>query len=141
MYLARSKSRTVDQVPVDEYIDYFNNQIKMRYNDYIKTEETWTKCFPKENFKITFFDDLVLHPERLMADIFNFLNINNSDIYLSEKLKQKVHDGKSGKMPPEIEQYLANQYYEKIKAMSEKWGKYTFDWLEYAETIRSREIA
>ena len=60
----------------------------------------------KENIYIVKYEDIILNPKSLLLEIFNFCNLDYSDIKLSEVIKKdKVYNYKSEQVKFDSEKY------------------------------------
>jgi hypothetical protein len=103
--------------------------------DYVRTINNWSRHFPREQFLIGFFEEIVHSPAQFLLRIFDFLQVDASTDYITDLAFKKVNPSPGKQMPPKIERLLATQYYPQIKTLSEMLGGYADQWLSEAQAI------
>ena len=86
-----------------EIIQFLKHKKVVDRSNYSKTLKRYYKIFPAKNILISFYDSILINPERLLNDINNFLGTNScsnnyksvSNIYNSSSkidIPKRVHD-------------------------------------------------
>jgi hypothetical protein len=123
-----------------EILNKLNSSKVLIRSNYTDAIEKWGSVFPKEQFFITFFEDIAERPRDLLLRIYEFLGITVSEDFISPSVAQKVNP--SGKykspMPERFQIYLAEQHIHQLRVISKKFGGPADGWLERAENILKR---
>ncbi len=115
-----------------EYIESPGHSLR---GDYVRTLEIWGSCFPQENIFIGFYDDVVRNPQKLLFDLFDFLNLEKLPLLDEKNLEKKVNTSTEMKMPAEVHQYLAQKYYPEMEKLSKIVDGWPAIWLKEAEAM------
>jgi hypothetical protein len=103
--------------------------------NYVRTINNWRNCFSEEQFFIGFFDDIVQNPRQFLLRVFEFLEVDSSEEYITRFAFKKINPSPQKEMPSELKLYLANQYYPQIKTLSEMLGGYANQWHQEAKKL------
>ncbi len=98
---------------------------------YGKQLEYYFSLFPRENFHITFYEDVVVNPEQVMRDIYTFLNIDPNFVAPSTRCDVNETGAKKIKYPV-LMRFIYGTYW-KLKRM--KW------WSIVRRFIDTRRVA
>ena len=138
--LAKRKKRTLSNVPDKEIFNKLDSSKVVIRSNYIEAIEKWGSVFPKEQFFITFFEDIAERPRELLLRIHEFLGITVSEEFISSNVSQKVNP--SGKykspIPVTFQIYLAEQQIHQLRDLSRMFSGPADEWLERAEKILER---
>lgn len=72
-----------------------NNKCNLLRSKYFFNLKNWQKKFPKENFLLLKTSDLKENPKNVIKQIESFLKIDNFDVKINEKVKNKAFSVKS----------------------------------------------
>jgi len=72
-----------------------NNKCNLLRSSYFKSVKKWEQYFPKENFLILKTQDLHKNPTSVIKQIEDFINIENAELRLEEKIKNKAFSVRS----------------------------------------------
>ncbi len=134
--IIRDRNTTIASVPEAEFIQNFNSNTSRSRSGYLQILEVWQSYYPKENFFIGFFEDLVEYPENFLLKLFDFLGIESSTTHISENVFMKKNASQNtGKIPDNLAKYLAKLYYQDLEKINNKFGNHTSIWLEDANKI------
>lgn len=132
--LGRHK-RDIDAVSEAEWLYYFNKPQALVRSDYVRTVTIWKRHYPKDQFFIGYFDDIVQRPQDLLLKIFGFLEVAVSEKHLSENCSKRFNAGAKRSIPDRWRTYLAKMYCEQIREISEVFGGPAELWLKEGEEI------
>jgi hypothetical protein len=136
MFFKLKEGRAISTVPEEEIVDLCLSQHSRLRGDYMRTVNTWSKEFPKEQFFVGFFEDIQTNPVGLLTSVLEFLNLNvPEDFFKQVELGKIFSFGNDGKVPERVKLELAKLYYEDIKKLNSIYGSYTKRWLESASNI------
>ena len=123
------RNRVVDSFSVEEIINNLESNYSRSRGSYLKTLETWRTYYPKEQFFIVFFEEIVEQPKNLLKKICDFLEVSTCINNISEN---KINSfGNNGVIPEQIIQYSVQIYREEILILNKQYGGYSNIWLEY----------
>lgn len=112
--------------------------VALRAN-YVRTIENWGSYFPKEQFFIGFFEDIMHRPNQFLTQVFEFLGVDPSEENVTSLAARTINPSPHKEIRPEFKQYLAEVYYPQIKALSEMLGGYASQWRrQVEETLQSQ---
>jgi len=97
-------------------------------SNYKKILSKYHKYFPNEQLYVSYFDRIIIEPEKLLSEIVNFLGGNQENIKKYCHLKNKSNSSKGEEMPREVYQLLKEKYFLSIKELSERYGSYCEKW-------------
>ena len=104
-------------------------------SDYLRIIENWSTHFKHDQIFISFFDDIIKNPKKLILDISSFLELDISKFKDSDALVSSKNTSIKKDIPNEIEYYLAQKYYASIESLAKRFGNSSSDWLQRAEEI------
>ena len=104
-------------------------------SDYVRTIGNWSACFPIDRIFIGFFDDVLLNPQKMLKDVFQFLGVDPETVSSADILTKPPNASKKMEMPAEIESYLAEKYCPELEKLSRLVGGRSIAWLEEARKI------
>ncbi|NNG00367.1 MAG: sulfotransferase [Desulfobacteraceae bacterium] len=120
----------INEKLVEDYYQEFHE-----FNDIERTIDNWTYHYPREQFYIGFYDELVEDPVTFLDNILIYLGVGRA--FDHEKLRQKVFKGVAGKMPADIKLLLSRKSIDQIrflKQYSSRFNvKYPEKWLVEAQ--------
>jgi hypothetical protein len=133
--LVRLKKRRMDSLSDKELVDCLNHPRILLRSDYVRTLKIWNKCYDERQFFITFFEDVVHRPRDLLLRIFEFLEVDVSEKYVTTISQERVNIGPKHNIPKKWAVYLSRMYYEQIKLINKALGSQSSAWLECAEEL------
>ncbi len=101
--------------------------------DYVRTIQNWSACYPKEQFSINFYDDIVKQPHLLVSRVLTFLGLGAELPVPAGQLRSRVNASREKPMPPEIKRYLAQKYHPEVQKLIPLVGGYAEAWLKDIE--------
>lgn len=107
-------------------------------SDYVRTIENWSACFPRVQFFIGFFDDIVESPRSFLRTVFEFLEVDSSTSHITQMAFRRVNPSPKKAIPPQLERRLAEEHYPQIQQLNKMVGGPTDRWLREAERILQR---
>lgn len=129
----RKFHRSLHSISEDEFIAFFNSKGSLLRSDYLRTVKNWRAYFPKEQFFIGFFDEIISKPESFLSKLFDFLRVDKE--YKTKNIRRRINVTTSMELSVNLKRYLAKLYYFQIKKLSKMFGSYPALWLSEAEKI------
>jgi hypothetical protein len=126
----------IDEKLVDDYYQKFHE-----FNDIHRTIDNWTTFFSNDQFKISFYDELVEKPLVFYNNILNYLGVKEMDDQENEMLKKRIYAGINAEMPLRIKKILCKKNFEQLVYLNDYFEKsnvnYPNKWLNDAkETLK-----
>ena len=95
---------------------------------YRRTLQNYTKFFRPEQILIVFYEAITQDPHRLLAEVFQFLEVPHRD-YTSSELTERINEGSiSLPLPEPLRITAAEKYRADVEALAQVLGGYTADW-------------
>lgn len=98
-------------------VEFYNDKVEKWKIEYHKLIIPYQKLFGKENVKIYYFDDISSKPEKLIEDIYSYLDLNKNEIII-KGIHEKVNSAASPRIP------LINKWITKSSKKIKKLGGY-----------------
>jgi hypothetical protein len=134
---AKNQGRPMVEVSDEEILAKLERSA-VEMSTYIEHIERWEKVFPAESFFFGFYDDLVEEPERLLDRVAHFVGVSPQGD-LTDQAREPVNHTRHWKVaiPSHIERYLAERLLEPTRALADRFGGYTWGWVERMERALS----
>ena len=98
----------------------------------------WEEYYPKDNIKITFFEDMISDNEKFIKDLYSFLGVD--DEFLPDIANNKVQSGKSRKGPNERIKERLMRYAKKMPNLTKQAAGKIFGYKEYEKKDMSESM-
>lgn len=129
------KIEDIDESLMEEYYEKFR-----KFNDIQRTITNWTHFFPREQFYIGFYDDLIRNPAHFLEKILDFLGLEH--ICDAQTAGRKVFKGVHGVMPERMKVLLCRKNIDQIRFLENYFidgtDKHPETWRIEAEQIINR---
>jgi hypothetical protein len=129
MGLTRNGKR-IEEMDSNKLMKLFQNPPQMMRGDYISCIDTWTSVFPAEQLHISFFDDVVCDPKRVLAGVAQHLGIDS--LFWTESspndVSAPVFAGAPAEMPPEIRDFLRDMHAKQINELERRFQRNLSHW-------------
>lgn len=122
----------------EEKLAYLLKHPNLR-SDYIRTISIWRNAFPKEQFYIAFFDDILLNPESFLLKIFSFLGVSVDEAYLTAATRKRINVKEREEIPRRVKVMLARHFLADIAKLNDMMGGYTEKWLKEARLLLNED--
>lgn len=132
----RFKKISPEDIPEEEYLKHFSSPGSRLRGDYARTIENWTTFYPKEQLFTGYYDQLKHEPEKLMADIYEFLGVEQDQITKLGGLQEKVNAGKQHKINDRLKEKLIGLYHDDMVELERQFGGFTTQWLQDPDLLR-----
>jgi hypothetical protein len=101
--------------------------------DFLRTLSIWRSVIPQQRMFIGFYDQIVEDPERLLLDVFRFLDVQSDRKHITESARQRFNAAPPASMPRDVEIHLASKWLPQIQELSTTMGGYAKRWLQDAQ--------
>ena len=125
MNLVKRTGKDIGEIKNKTFIDHFNNSRSTKRGDYLRIIKNWKKYFNMEQIFIGDYNQLKSHPEKLLNEIFNFLDVEQVTNWKEYPIKKTIGKGsyKNKTIPNEIEEYLSKMYSKDLKNLKKALPK------------------
>lgn len=106
--------------------DFLQSDYQILRSQYSKTIYLYNKYF--DSIFIGFFDAILDDPKQLLADLFNYLELDSTEINKFNDLDKKINNSNSIQMPSDIKMMLDDIYLHEIDKLSFEYGEYFIKW-------------
>ena len=110
----------------EEAKSFLYSEYQTLRSNYFNTIELYKKYF--KSIFIGFFDAIVENPRALLYDVFQYLELDTSEIEYFADLDKRINTSKNIKMPQDIELLLKNMYSQPISELASRYGGYFKKW-------------
>lgn len=139
MNVARQRNRSVESVPVAEYIAHARSAHSLDSGDYVGMVDRWTRRYPTEQLWLGTYDQMVSDPKSLLISVFDFLGVTTDvdwaafpfDIVIDRGAPGADLVGQRGggtEIPAELSVALTELYAPRIERMKQRFGALVADW-------------
>ena len=127
------RERNIEDVTDEEFQKHFESKRSRLFTDYLRTLENWGSFFPEKQIFVGFLEDVHFYPNRLLARLYRFLEVDPSADY--RVIRRKIHSRDVETMPTRLAVGLAEAYLDDAKALEERFGGYASFWRYTAERL------
>lgn len=137
MDLAQLRGRRLNQIHMQEFVDYFESgaAASRQRGSYTQTLETWRSCYPETQLFIGYLDEVRQGPEQLLMRVYRFLGVSDSLSHVANTVGEKVNVGSGTDIPKDFEVFLARMYHDEIHQFHHLVGGYASQWLKRTESL------
>jgi hypothetical protein len=136
MHYTRRLHQSLHTISDEQIKTFLHAPHPPEHGQYLRVLQIWEQFYPKEQIFIGFFEQLVQNPGKLLADIYQFLEVNSSEQYIPDAVHQKVYPGQYSLLPARWARYLAQQHHQEIERLHERFNNSsTASWLAFANSM------
>lgn len=115
-------------------LDFFESPNGRPRGLYTQTLLKYCRRFSPSQILIVFYDAIANSPDRLLAEVFDFLGLPHHAIP-PESLAEKVYvSSRTDAMSESIRQHVAASYRQEMESLAQVFGGYAEDWLTERES-------
>lgn len=107
-----------NEVQEHELLASFTHDFILSSGDYEGILKRWLKYFPKHQFHVAFFEDVIADPERFFKSLCRFLCISDTVDWSTFPLRKRILEGLPHKLPPSARKFLESLYSERRVSLS-----------------------
>jgi Sulfotransferase family len=109
------------QAPKDRLIDFIDSpRVRLR-SDYATCLSHWLGHYPRDQFFLTFLEEIVSDPERVLASAFSFLEVPPYD--MSPDVSRPVHSSEGPGVPDWVRERLGGPLSRQNERLAELVGR------------------
>jgi hypothetical protein len=124
---------TLEETSDRWFIDHFNSAGSRHRGDYLRCMETWLSVYPREAFRLIFFDDIVSAPRTVMVELTEHLGLEpNAFLEISlNDLTTPVFEGVAVDLRPALLDCLRTLYAPSIQLLGKSVGRDLNSWIDW----------
>lgn len=124
-----------DQVQDETINAHINSKASEIRTNYTRTIRNWSSCFPLNQIKFVFFDDLTRDPKSFLEEICNFLELDYDFDVFKDTIGIRWNESAKREMEPHIARIIARKYSREIANLEAIFGGVTTEWLDRCNQI------
>ena len=110
MDLTLIQERDKGSLSEDDYIEFIRSEKCRERGDYAAIIREWSKRFPREQIYIGLYDDIVNEPQKLLTEVFDFLDVAVPTDWSSYPFSKKIFKGPEISLPARCSELLEEMY-------------------------------
>lgn len=118
--LCKERKRKVDEVPDQEWLEFFNNPYQVACGHYSKFLPLWQRKIPAENLVIGRLLDVSQDPFKLLRQVYELIGLDTGEQYFPEFAKQRVNPTESAGIPEHLAAELQKLYGEEVALLKDQ---------------------
>ena len=122
---------------INQLIKAAHHPAKLAQSDYRTILNNWFAVYSREEIFIGYYDQIVESPDKLVRNLFDFLNLDHDTV--SEKPNSKVNQSFDKSMPELFRIAMSDYYYEPIQSLSQQYGGHYTKWLKQYDRVLKRK--
>lgn len=124
-------NRMNPEASFEEFKNWVETPEQRDRSAYLEIIERWENAFSQEQVLVCFYDDIVSQPEKLLADVLNFLGARSDSTVVGAILQRgRVNVSPEIDIPPDFQQFLRERYHQDLIDLEARFGGPTKLWLE-----------
>ncbi|MGZ8191632.1 MAG: sulfotransferase domain-containing protein [Methylococcaceae bacterium] len=128
---ARFGHQGLHTVNEQDIVKFLQDPRHLISSHYLKNLQRWEKFYPSAQIFVGFFEQLSDTPKELLQSIYQFLEIDASEQYISNQAYEKINARDYPEMPDHIASMLARSLIEEIENLHQRFDNpYTAEWLK-----------
>jgi sulfotransferase family protein len=120
--LVRKRNRRVDEVPDDEFKQFFADEYQRQCARYTEHFDNWSGCLRQGHVLVCVFDDIAARPEALLVDVMRFLGVDSDRRYIGSLAHAAVNPTESSRIPASHRQFLEELLRHDIENLKTRFG-------------------
>jgi hypothetical protein len=125
-YYFERRQRRIADVPPGELKAFFMDEYQLSCSRYSENYDNWsTRLLPGHLF-LGRFDDIALHPERILLDIMRFLGARDNPSYVDSSVNRPVNTTSVSRISAEHRKFLEELFRDELDRLRDRFG---FAWI------------
>lgn len=126
--LALRRSRPIQDVPDAEFVAYIDRPGSHLRSGYSSALDLWGEFFPREQFLVLFYEDLMDNPGEFLGRICSFLNVEFPSKFREETITARVQETGDHALPGAVVRHAALACRNEIDRLAERFGGPALAW-------------
>lgn len=110
MELTLIQEREKSSLSERDYLDFIQSDKCVERGDYASIIREWSARFPREQIYIGLYDDIVNEPQKLLTEVFRFLDVDVPTDWSDYPFSKKIFKGPEIAMPTRCRALLDEMY-------------------------------
>ncbi len=138
-HLRRKNNRRRGMPPPPDVMRFLVSDASTRFNDYLRTIDTWSRYVPPDRFFLGWYDDTVADPQAAIQRVAAFLGVDPDEPRMLRNASKVFNAREPGdpSIPREAIEALARVERPRIAALAERLGGHATTWLDRCDAILS----
>lgn len=129
----------IDCTKDSEIISWLDADAQNLRSDYQRSIQLYSQEFGKDNILIGFYDAIRYQPEKLMAEILDFIGVSNPMLD-KLNLSKIANASPQASMSRQVLEHLENKYRAPINHLADAYGSYCQIWLKSLEHKKTDNV-
>lgn len=122
-YISKGKIASDDIEALKQFIDTPAQSLR---SDYLRAIGLFSIYYPRERFKIGFYDSILEDPQAFLMEVQRYLGANH--VQVTKSCGKRVNVSKSLECPDEVRRYLEEKYRSQIETLASRYGSHATNW-------------
>lgn len=120
--LVRKTGRRVEQVPAEEFREFFRDEYQISCANYVRNHDNWQERVRPGHLYVGAFEEITRRPHELMLEVMSFLGVRSDPRYISADVHEEVNPTAKSSVPEEYRAYLEDLFDDEIAALESRFG-------------------
>ena len=98
-------------------LGFFKSKYIFKGSSYTETIKTWKQFLPDKQIYIGFFDNIESSPDKLLLELFAFLEVNVNRKYIEGVSRKTINESPLVDMPEKYKDILADLFKEELEKL------------------------
>ena len=116
---------TIRDVPFSELREFYTNPYQLSCGRYSRNVANWSARLRPGHFFAGRFDDIAMHPERMLRDVMRFLGVSEGQRYVNRTARSAVNATSTQRIEPDSRAFLETLFRDELVWLDERMG---FKW-------------
>ncbi len=120
--LVRKTGRRVDQVPAEEFREFFRDEYQVSCGRYVRNHDNWQSRLRPGHLYVGAFEEITRRPHEMMLEVMSFLGVRSDPHYISADVREEVNPTAKSSVPAEYRAYLEDLFDDEIASLEARFG-------------------
>jgi len=121
-YYFERRQRQIADVPPEEAKAFFTDRYQLSCARYSENYDNWSARLLPGHLLLGRFDDIALHPERILLDIMRFLGVGDDPSYVDPSVHRPVNTTSASPVPADYKSFLEELFKDEIVRLRDRFG-------------------
>ena len=120
--LVRKSGRRVEEVPPEEFREFFCDEYQVRCARYVHNHDNWQVRLRPRHLYVGAFEDISTRPREFLLEVMSFLGVRSDPRYIGSDVHEEVNPTAKSRVPAEYRDYLEDLFGDEIAALAARFG-------------------
>ncbi len=120
--LVRKTGRKVEQVPADEFREFFRDEYQISCANYVRNHDHWESRLQPHHLYVGAFEEITRRPHEFLLEVMSFLGVESDPRYIASDVHEEVNPTAKSSVPAEYRAYLEDLFDDEIAALEARFG-------------------